>query len=311
MFRLSWNVDIGDQVVAAVRSSSGRPWFSSADLLDLAYAYPLCGLARYFPQPTIWAVNTLAAPAYRRMREADRKQVADRMRRWLEIPASEADILANRWMSNRVRRACDNLSALSGKLPTRASLVGREYLERALKGGRGVLLVCLHSFAMVPAKHFLRHLGYPLISVRRVRAPKSAGRVARHWLETRVHRLGEKMLGSDAIPAEDPGCAMEVARRLRDGAAVCLSADVTASGTSVLVPFLKGRRPISGGVLELAQLCGCPVIPLIAGYSSDGIDIEIGKPLERFDLPTLIEELERQVRAYPDQWQKWLDPQTT
>jgi lauroyl/myristoyl acyltransferase len=304
---------IRDQIVAARGPCSSPPLFAAADLLGFVYAYPLCGLARRFPKSTIWAVNTIVAPFYRRMRESDRRRVAGRMRHSLEIPASEADALAGRWMNHLIRRACYDLLRLSGKAPVSCTeFTGREHLDRELSVGRGVLLVCVQGFAGIPAKHLLRRMGYSILSVRGVRPPKSWGRAARRWLVPRLRRLSEKVLGgSIAVSADDPGCALRLAQALRDGSIVDIAADASTSGTSVSVPFLKGRRPISRGVLDLARLCGCPVLPLVAVYSTDGIRIEIGEPLQHLDLSALVNELERQVRAYPDQWQEWLNLEVT
>jgi lauroyl/myristoyl acyltransferase len=232
------------------------------------------------------------------------------MRRWLDIPAKDAEVLSAQWMSHLIRRACDNLAALSGKsLGKRGPIVGQEHLESALRERRGVLLVCLHNFATVPAKRLLRDMGYPVVTVRRIETPNALGRLASRWMGPRFHDLNEAMLsGPDAIGADDPGCALQIASRLRDGAIVDVAPDANSSATSVVVPFLKGRRPMSRGVVDLARLCGCPLLPFLAAYSGDGLRVEIGEPLSPADFPALIRELERQVRTYPDQWEKWLDP---
>jgi lauroyl/myristoyl acyltransferase len=244
------------------------------------------------------------------MRRADQKRVAEQMCRTLEIPRSESEALAVRWMNNLIRRACYDLTMLSEKAPVcRGDITGLEHLDRAQSAGRGVLLVCIHGFAAIAAKRLLRQMGYSILSVRRISTPKSRGRLARHYLEPRLHRLGARMLAhAEAVSADDPVCALKIAQHLRDGAIVEMAADARTSRTSVVVPFLKGSWPISSGVLDVARLCRCPVLPLVASYSDDGLRLQIGEPFQSLDFPVLIKELERQVRAYPDQWEKWLEP---
>jgi lauroyl/myristoyl acyltransferase len=289
--------------------NSSRPLFRLADLSGFAYAYPLYGMARRFPDGTTWALNTFAAPFYRRLHRSQQAEVARRMSRRLEIPHAEAEALAARWTSYRIRAACDDLAALSGKDPAiHADFAGLEHLDRAIGEGRGVLLACIHSFAAIPAKRVLRRMGYPMLSVRprRFTNPK-LGRLGRRWLLPRLQRLHAQAL-EDAEPVfvRDVGCALRIAQRLRQGGIAEMAADAGFSAATVAVPFLNGQRPIGRGVLELARMCRCPVLPLSAIYLGDGLRVEIGEPLPSLELPVLVNELERQVRAYPDQWSLWL-----
>jgi lauroyl/myristoyl acyltransferase len=290
---------------------SDRPLLTFADLSGFAYAYPLSGMVRRFPGLTVWAVKTIAAPCYRWMRRSDRRKVAERMCLWLDIPLRDAEVLAARWMNHMIRHSCYELATLSGKnIESRVEVAGLEHLDSALTGGRGVLLFTMHSFAMKPAKRRLRDMGYPILTVERFSISHNLGRVGRRWLGPRLERLRDNMFaeaGTETISARDPGCALRIARRLREGGIAEMAVDIKSSKTVVAVPFLKGRQAVSGGVLDLARLCGCPMLPLTATYSTDGVRVEIGEPLAGLELPALVNEMERQVRACPDQWAGWFD----
>jgi lauroyl/myristoyl acyltransferase len=288
-------------------SASDRPLFTLADLSGLAYAYPLCGIARRFPESTIWAMKTLAAPFYRRMRRSDRNRIAEVMRTWLAIPAHEAEDLAGRWIGHALRHASEDLAMLSGReIECRLEIAGQESLDDALTGGRGVLLVSMHFFAAVPAKRRLRRMGYSILSIQRPYIPNSSGRLGLRRVIPRIDKLREKMFIGEVIPDGDTGSALRIADWLRHGGIAEMAVDID-SKTSAIVPFLNGRTAVSTGVLELARLCRCPVLPLRATYSPDGLRLEIGEPLPGLDRSALVQEMERQVLARPDQWQRWID----
>jgi lauroyl/myristoyl acyltransferase len=288
-------------------SASDRPLFTLADLSGLAYAYPLCGIARRFPESTIWAMRTLAAPFYRRMRRSDRIRMAEVMRRWLGIPPRDAEELAGRWIGHALRHASEDLAMLAGReIECRLEIAGQKRLDDALTGDRGVLLVSMHFFAGVPAKRRLRRMGYSILSIHRPYIPGSAGRLGLRRVIPRIDRLREKMRIGEVIPAGDTGSALRIADLLRHGGIAEMAADIE-SKTSAIVPFLNGRTAVSTGVLELARLCRCPVLPLTATYVPDGLRLEIGEPLAGLDRPALVREMERQVLACPEQWQRWID----
>jgi len=121
----------------------------------------------------------------------------------------------------------------------------------------------------------------------------------------------------DGILSYDPDCTLKILWRLRAGGIVYIAAD-TRSRTSVAVPFLGGQLVVSRGVLEVARLAGCPLLPYDCTYDADGLRIELGVPLQlRADgrpadyiannLPILVAALERQIKACPDQWTLWME----
>jgi len=301
-------------------SSLIPPLITLVDVFGFLKAYPLYGLMRLCPDWTLRATKTWLVLGYRLLRRAKHRLVAERISQWLGVPLDKGQTLAWRWMHHYTRDRCYHLSTLLKKSPTigdERSLFGLEHLDRALGEERGVLLVSLHSFAIIPAKLLLRRMNYPILTVR-ASGRSGLGRVGKRWLLPRLLQLHARILaGSEAVALDDPNCALLIARRLREGGMVHLAADAM-SNSSVIVPFLNGRMPLSSGVLDLARLCRCPVLPLVAAYTDSGIRIELGAPLgfryegtgeecARANLPILVAELERQVRAFPDQWTLWSD----
>jgi lauroyl/myristoyl acyltransferase len=159
-------------------------------------------------------------------------------------------------------------------------------------------------------------MGYRMLSIRGLSPPRF-GRLAQPWLGPRTRRLAELMLSeSEYVNRKDPDCSLRATQRLRDGGIVFLCPDVGGS-RAVEVPFLRGSYRVGSGVLSLARLSGAPVVPLTTSYAGHRLRIELGEPLplrsqgtaeecNAANLPILVAELERQVRAYPDQWEKWL-----
>lgn len=308
-------------LINSAPSQTRPPLITFAGLIGLMYAYPLYSLLRRFPRLTLWATEAWLAPIYRFIHRSDQRFVARRITQWLSVPESQGEALAEQWMNHTIRAVSDGLWLLSGKprtTPGEQSVAGREHLDHALSQGRGVLLVSLHSFGVRPANRLLRELGYPILSVRHTQVPRTYGRAANRWLGPRFEQFSESLFpGAEAVSAAGRDMSLQLARRLRGGGTVHVAADVW-SKTAVTVPFLDGGQlAVSLGVLELARLCRCPVVPLVAGYTGGALKVELMAPLplrtdgtaaecRRANLPVLVDELERQVRAYPDQWEKWL-----
>jgi lauroyl/myristoyl acyltransferase len=295
------------------------PLITFAGLIGFLYAYPLYWMLRRLPRLTLWVVGAGLPPIYRLTHRSDQRFAARRISQWLDLPERQGQALAGLWMDNTIRVIYDRLYLLSGKPVTPSSQVvtGREYLDQALNEGRGVLLLTLHSFGIPAANSLLRELGYSILSVRWFRVPFNYGRIGRGRLEARFEQFAERIFpGAEVVSARDTDNTLRLAQRLRSGGIVHLAADVW-SKNSLAVPFLNGGQSvISPGVLHLARLCRCPVLPLTASRTGAALRVELGAPLPfqtegtaeectRINLPLLVAELERQVRADPDQWEKW------
>jgi len=297
------------------------PFITLVDVLGLLKAYPLYGLMRLCPDFSVWVAKAALGPAYQLIHRGKRRLLAKTIIQSLDVPVSEGRALARLWIRHYARHRWESLSTLLSGPPSigdQRSVLGLQHLDRALEENGGVLLVSVHWFASMPAKRLLRRMNYPILTVRAWRR-KGLGRVGNRWLLPRLLQLRARIrTGSESVDLDDPGCALALARRLREGGIVHLASDARESNTAVTVRFLNGRVPLSSGVLELARLCHCPVLPLVAVYAGNGIRIELGAPLgfryegtaeecARTNFPILIAELERQVRSAPDQWAFWVE----
>src|SRR5579872_6591443 len=263
--------------------SKKPPLITFSGLIGFLYAYPLFWVLRLFPGLTLWAVGACLAPIYRFLHRSDQRFVARRITQWLSVPESQGEVLAEQWMNHTIRAIYERLWLLAGRpltSPVDQSLLGREHLDRAMSQGRGVLLLSLHSLGIRPANDLLRGLGYSMLSLRYTRVPRTYGTAVMWLLGARFERLAETFFpGAEAVSVQDPDSALRLAQRLRDGGIVHLASDVQ-SKSGVAVPFLnRGRLVISRGVLDLARLCRCPVVPLVACYTGGALRVELEAPL--------------------------------
>jgi lauroyl/myristoyl acyltransferase len=297
-----------------------RPLVAWKDLIWLFGYRPLVWAARVLPA---WAFRLLengSAAVYRLLTVRQRRAAAEIMSRRLGAPLAECEDHARALIRNGVRKKFVEVRALSGKLPLaghEVALLGREHLDRALANGRGVILVTIHGIANGPAKLALRAMGYSVLTVQNYFPfPMGHGRLwcrlAEPW-----YRGFRSVIAPAQVSPQEPDCVMAVTRHLRGNGIVMITPDARRAITAARVPFLDGERLLSFGVLGLARLNGCDLLPLQAYNRGGELLIEFRPPLElRTDVaardhmaanrPVLAAEIERQIRAHPDQWELWL-----
>ncbi len=297
-----------------------RPWFAVKDLMWLAYLYPLRWLARVCSDRFWFGLQRLADPLYRWIHREPIRAAARRMAAGVPASPEAAAALAKLYIRNALQRGFDDLAFGCGR-PDAGShpplITGLEHLERAAQLGRGVVTFSVHSFATRSAHRALRSMGYPVVVVRARTIPVSFGRFGQ-WALGGAYTRCLQNLAVESISNDDPNVTLEIARRLRAGWLVHIAPDSRVSATSHLVPFLGTERRISSGILDIARICRCPLLPLSAAYDGPRLRIGLLPPLElhpapgaeahtRANLPLLSAELERQIRANPAQWEMWVD----
>lgn len=179
---------------------------------------------------------------------------------------------------------------------------GREHLDQALAGGRGVLGVGLHlgHFAKVPL--WLAQAGYPVTIVIR-----EARQVPPGFYIAALERLGIEAIRVD----RDQAAAPRVLDALRRGRVVMIYLDQGVKNDGgIQIEFLGKRVPMPAGPLVLARRARAPIVPVFLHPGEH--DVLIHPPLPapattlHEDDPTLqalYRLAEAEIRAHPAYWQ--------
>jgi Kdo2-lipid IVA lauroyltransferase/acyltransferase len=163
------------------------------------------------------------------------------------------------------------------------SLTGGEHLDRALKKGKGAILVSFHfgNWEMAAA---LAVMGYPLTFL--------VGEQHNILVDRLMNRLRER-LGVEIVPVT--GNLMGVLRALRSNRIVAMLSDQDAGKNGVFVDFLGAQASTPYGPARMAARTGAALVPGIAVRREGGRhELVMCPPIEPpdADLP-----LEEQVRA--------------
>jgi KDO2-lipid IV(A) lauroyltransferase len=185
-------------------------------------------------------------------------------------------------------------------------LVGREHLDRALRAGRGALLVTGHvgnweMFGALLAQH-----GIPLTTVAR---PIDNPLVDAEITRLRA-RYGQKLLFKN-------GALAKVVAALARGDAVALATDQHAGRRGMRIPFFHADASTFTFAAELARETGAPFLPAFSRQlASHRVEVAVQAPIEP-DLSLPADEdayrmtlgfhrrLEQAIRAAPSQY-LWL-----
>jgi len=200
----------------------------------------------------------------------------------------------------RLGRA-DRESILSG-----VTVEGREYLDRAVAEGRGVLFLTAHLGNWELMAVVCNLLGYRLYPVARP--------LDNPWLNRLIDRIRSRF-GSTVISKKKESAPRDLVQALRDGSCVGILLDQNmASYDGVFVNFFGRPACTAKGLALIARRTGAPVVPAFIAREADGRHhIMILAPVEfsqgrdvKADVITNTARctaiIERMVRRYPDQW---------
>lgn len=208
-----------------------------------------------------------------------------------------AEALLNFYEAGRMHRAA--------WLRDNVRLTGLSELERALAGGRGVILLTAHlgNFPLI-----LAGLRRRKIPVRNIGRDPSNPFLAGYFARVR------QRAGVDSIPQNPSLAAARAgARWLAGGNALLLPAD-QFSGRGLPAAFFGYRRGTPAGPAVLARRRRCPVLPVFVTRQADQRHlVRIGAPLalsgHREQQEALLADarlfnrvIEAEVRACPEQW---------
>lgn len=300
------------------RSDGPLPWITVKDVLWALYLYvgrPLSGAS--LPNPHL--ILRVAEPVFQILSAPQKGEVLPKLAAAFgpETPRPILKAMARSYIANAVRQAVDDLMLARGDAHMRClSFQGREYLDTALAGGNGVLLVAMHWHAGRAALRYLASIGYPVMSIRNGQpSDRRMGRIGRRFLQPRYVDFLHEVI-RDEVFVQDRECTLKALGRLRSGGIVNIHIDAPFSRNLITVPFLGRTRRFPTGALHLARISGCSVLPMIALGCTQSLEIRIEHPLPldrslpagefcQSHLLALIRILETQVREHPDQWELW------
>ncbi|OHE78422.1 MAG: hypothetical protein A2107_08515 [Verrucomicrobia bacterium GWF2_62_7] len=292
------------------------------DILWFLYLYPLRMLVSPLPSRSLYRIGRALEPIFRLVARKKRIRASRRMAVAFgtEATADFISSVSRRYVSNAVYRALDDLTMMHPKASAAIEppeIHGLEHLMNAVAAGRGVILTSGHFYANRLAKYHLAKLGYPIVSTRNGQPPDGwMGRFGARFLQRRYIEFLHGIIGEE-IFIQDPECSLKIFKRLRAGGIVNVHIDANFSEKRVLIPFLGVPRSFATGLLEIARLSGCAVIPLLCLGNQIASSITFGEPVvlapsqsrEEFvkqNLPGLARKLEEQILEHPDQWEVWV-----
>ncbi|MBX3745415.1 MAG: MMPL family transporter [Verrucomicrobiae bacterium] len=267
-----------------------------------------CRLARTFPRPWLRRAAAVVALTYAALRPGRRRVVAGNL-----LPLVNGDVRAARRAAWRVfarfgGKLVDLWGCESGATVDRwfATFSGWEHLVAARERGRGVLLVTLHVGNWELGAPLLASRGIPVVVIS---GPEPGAGFTEHRRAARAQRGIETV-----IVGEDPFDAVEISRRLRDGAVVALLMDRPPPARSVAVQWFGRPFAASVAVAELARATGCTVLPTVMVEVEGRYAAQLYPPVP-YDAASLrprenqgrftediLRAFEPALRQHPDQW---------
>lgn len=185
---------------------------------------------------------------------------------------------------------------------------GEEYLNNAVAGGKGVIIISAHLGNWEAASLFSPcYFGYPVTVVAR----NIESGFANRWMLKFRSRFGNSVIDKE-------GALPEMTNTLRSGKILALLIDQgTKRSEGVELLFFGKNVTVTPAAAMLALRCKSPVLPVFCVREDDGkLTIIIEPPVQlirtnnlRDDLKTntqaMTDIIEKAVRKYPDQW-LWL-----
>lgn len=200
-------------------------------------------------------------------------------RSW-DVPAVGRELAGNqiRW------RTRDQL--LDGLADESVSLLftvhGREQLDAALQGGRGVVLLCSHFGSHMMPAHWLMREHYPLRLY--MERPRHISKFLSGQFGTDGPTGQRKLfISRKATPAEGASSVMRAARVIQAGMVLMIAGDVRWSGPQTSSAVFLGRRySFSNTWIKLAALTGAPIVQVFCRIEDAGYQLDFRPP---FTLP--------------------------
>lgn len=180
---------------------------------------------------------------------------------------------------------------------------GGEYVDQALAGGKGLVIVTAHFGAPEVVGQVLAVRGYPTTMV------------VEHIQPEEIFQLMTRLRGSKGIqiiPIDRP--LLGLFRALRRNTIVGLVGDRDISRSGIWLPFLGDETRMADGAVQLARRTGAPLMVAFCRRLPDNRYYAVGRaPFYvadsgnfEHDVRTaterLVNEMESFIRAMPEQW---------
>jgi len=150
------------------------------------------------------------------------------------------------------------------------SVAGRDRLDAALAGGRGVVLLCNHFGSHMMPAHWMTREGYPLRLY--TERPRHISKFLAQNFDT-DGPTGQRHLfvSRKATPGEGASSVMRAARVLNAGMVLMIAGDVRWPGAQTSeAEFLGSRYTFSNTWVKLAAMTGAPVVPVFCRIDPTG-----------------------------------------
>jgi len=201
---------------------------------------------------------------------------------------------------------CRCLKYEGGYLKTLVRLEGKEYLDQALKQGRGVIA-------------FTAHLGnFPLMSVRLVNEGYPLSIVARESKNPKIVKFMTSLrdtIGMESIPAKPRmTCVARCFKALKENRILLMQIDLNAPINEAWVDFFGYLVPTFKGPVVFSFRTGTPIIPMfIVRNAHQHHKITIHPPFDlnstedrhqdiTSNVARLTKMIEAKIREHPEQW---------
>jgi len=188
---------------------------------------------------------------------------------------------------------------------------GLERLQRALSGGRGVILATGHLGNWQLGPYLLAQHQLPPVLVVMNQEPDQGAQQVEAGLRDQRWRI--------VYTRRSPLLGLELRAALERGELVGLQMDRPPSAEAGVRVRCAGKEALFAvGPAQLARACGVPVVPVFFPLDGSAVRIVVEEPLwatstgdRRADLLELTQRLAdvyaRQIRAHPEQWFNFYD----
>lgn len=253
-----------------------------------------------------WVAFLVMWPYHRRMEQ----NIAQAMAREIPSPGARKKLVRRAWQNfaRGILETCAVMHFPRDKITSTIALEGEEHLQRALARGKGVIALSAHlgSFTLIGAR--LAASGYAFsVVVKQPRNERFTSLVDEYRTQLGVQTISAKPR-REAVKA--------ILKALRQNRIVLVIADEFKSG-GVMVEFMGRPSAAPRGPASLALRTGAATLPTFATRRPDGsLVLSIGpevSPVQAEDIEESVaattaiftRQLEKAIRAYPDQW-NWL-----